>query len=77
MKGVTALVEQLVLSGTVIVAVIVGFVMGFKAARPDEKLITRDPDMGPTEDTGEDIWTDAMQKLEPVEAEERVETMKR
>ena len=67
--------EQLIFAGIVIVSVIIGFFMGLKSARPDEKLITRDPDMGPTEDDGNDIWSDAMQKAEPIEAEERVGTV--
>jgi hypothetical protein len=63
--------EQLIFAGIVIMSVIIGYVMGFKAARPDDKLITRDPNMGPTEDDGNDLWSDAMQ---PIETEERVET---
>ena len=59
----------------VIASVVVGYFMGFKSARPDQKLITRDPDMGPTEDDGGDLWSDAMQKPEPIEAEERVGTV--
>ena len=70
--------EQLIFAGIVILSVIIGFLMGFKAARPEEKLIKTEKDMGPTEDPGQDIWTDAMTPpKEPIDAEERLETMKR
>jgi len=66
-------IKQVVLTATVLVSVVIGFVMGFKAARPENKLIERERDPGSTEEPEGDLWQDAM--TPPVDKDERVRTL--
>mgnify|MGYP000200461201 CR=1 FL=1 len=61
-------VEQLIN----VVPVIIGFLMGFKAARPDEKLIKWKVNQGPTDEPDGDPFNDAMRVPDE---EERVKTI--
>ena len=54
------LVVVLIGGGIVLVSVSIGFFMGLKAARPDEKLISREFDPGSTEEPEGDIFNDAL-----------------
>jgi hypothetical protein len=62
------LIEPLFIAGLVLVSVVTGFMMGFKAARPTEPLMKKTFDPGPTDLIDEDIFRDA---LEPPKEEEK------
>jgi hypothetical protein len=74
MVGVYGLcVELIVVMGFTVVCVVIGYLMGLKAARPDEKLITRQFDPGPPIEPEGDIWQDAMKA--PEDMNERIKTV--
>ena len=54
-------------------SVFFGFLMGWKAARPEDKLIKREFNPGPADEPEGDIWQDAMMTEE--EKEERISTI--
>jgi len=66
------MLEKCVEIGLMLLCVIIGFLMGFKAARPEDKLINYHPDQGSTEEPEGDIWQDAMRKPDE---DERVDTL--
>jgi len=63
--------EKLIFMGIAILCVVIGYFMGLKSARPDEKLITRHRDQGSTDEPEGDIFNDAMI---PPGDDERVDT---
>lgn len=65
-------VEQLFNVLPAILCVVVGYWMGWKSARPEDPLVKRTVDQGPTDEPEGDIWTDAMKDPE---SEERVKTI--
>lgn len=66
------MLEKCVEIGLMLLCVIIGFFMGFKAARPEDKLINYHPDQGSTDEPEGDIWQDAMRKPDE---DERVDTL--
>ena len=61
-------VEQLIF----VIPVIIGFLMGYKAARPEDPIVKRRVNQGPTDEPEGDPFTDAMRVPD---AEERVKTI--
>jgi len=57
----------------IFIGVIMGFLMGWKAARPNDKLITREFNPGSTDEPEGDIWQDAM--MTEAEKDERISTV--
>lgn len=60
----TPLTEYALVAGGTILCVCIGFLMGMKSARPDEPIIKREFDPGPTDDPGGDIWQEALTPAE-------------
>jgi len=67
------LISAVIIAGVTLVSVFIGFLMGWKAARPDDKLIERKFDPGPTDEPEGDPWQDAM--MTEKEKEERISTI--
>jgi len=66
--------ELIRVSGGMLLAaflIFIGYLMGFKAARPDDKLITREFNPGSTDEPEGDIWQDAMKD----DKDERISTI--
>ena len=57
--------EKLIFMGIAILCVVIGYFMGLKSARPDEKLITLHRDQGSTDEPEGDIFNDAMLSPDP------------
>jgi hypothetical protein len=73
MEQLPETIQYMIHVGVCLVTVCVGFIMGFKAARPEDKLINREFDPGSTEEPEGDLWQDAM--TAPEDVEERVRTL--
>ena len=54
------LISAVIIAGVTLVSVVIGFLMGWKAARPEHKLIRYDFNPGSTDEPEGDIWQDAM-----------------
>ena len=67
------LISAIIIAGVTLVSVVIGFLMGWKVARPEDKLIKREFNPGPTDEPEGDIWQDAMMTEE--EKEERISTI--
>ena len=67
------LYDLLIIVVAVLVCVLAGYIMGFKAARPDDPILSPHyPDQGSKDEPDGDIWRDAMTKSPDMD--ERIKT---
>lgn len=70
-----SLIEVLIIQAASIVAVAVGFFFGWRAKRPDAKLIDRKFNPGPAEEPEGDIFTEALEPPKDDEKERGISTL--